>query len=97
MFKHSEIPIFCAEMQNESMLLSAGVGWVFRKKGRQTAACPPDISSYKMRQMVRFWAPVCRSAMMVLMRSARSRLPKKAGGRFRRRSASARRRLPLSL
>lgn len=38
-----------------------------------------------------------QSAMMVLVRSARSRLPKKASGSFRKRSASARRRLPLSL
>lgn len=56
---------FYAEIQNDLMLLPAGVGCVFHKKGGQTAACPPDISSYKMRQMVRFWAPVCRSAMWV--------------------------------
>ncbi len=65
MFKHSEMPIFCAGMQNASMLLPAGVGCVFHKKGGQTAACPPDISSYKMCQMVQFWVPVCRSAMWV--------------------------------
>lgn len=65
MFRHSEMPIFCAGIQNVSMLLSAGVGCVFRKKGGQTAACPPDISSYKMCQMVQFWVPVCRSDMWV--------------------------------
>ena len=56
---------FCAKIRNVLMLLPAGVGCVFRKKGGQTAACPPDISSYKMCQMVQFWVPVCRSAMWV--------------------------------
>ena len=37
-----------------------------------------------------------QSAMMVLVRSARSRLPKKDSGSLRRRSASVRRRIPLS-
>ena len=38
-----------------------------------------------------------QSAMMVLVRSARSRLPKKDRGSFRSRSARVRRRVPLSL
>ena len=38
-----------------------------------------------------------QSAMIVLVRSARSRLPKKDSGSLRRRSARVRRRMPLSL
>ena len=38
-----------------------------------------------------------QSAMMVLVRSARSRLPKKDRGSLRSRSARVRRRVPLSL
>ena len=38
-----------------------------------------------------------QSAMMVLVRSARSRLPKKDKGSLRSRSARVRRRVPLSL
>ena len=40
---------------------------------------------------------ISQSAMMVLVRSARSRLPKKDRGSLRSRSARVRRRVPLSL
>lgn len=56
---------FCAKIRNALMLLFVGKSCVFHKKGGQTAACPPDMGPYKMRQMVQFWVPVCRSAMWV--------------------------------
>ena len=44
-----------------------------------------------------FFSNTSQSAMMVLVRSARSRLPKKDRGSLRSRSARVRRRVPLSL
>ena len=44
-----------------------------------------------------FFSSTSQSAMMVLVRSARSRLPKKDRGSLRSHSARVRRRVPLSL
>ena len=54
----------------------------------------PKIPGIKWEQT---FSSTSQSAMMVLVRSARSRLPKKDSGSFRSRSARVSRRMPLSL
>ena len=51
----------------------------------------------RLRKLPLSFSNTSQSAMMVLVRSARSRLPKKDRGSFRSRSARVRRRVPLSL